>query len=267
MKLERLIVGVAVVAAVAFAAPVVRGEPAPDVQVEAGPEIAPRPWLYLDDPLLAAPMHALAFSRATYTADPSPTRPFGANISRPGAVVELGAEAGLLPRLSLAASAFGGGDQLGFGALAGLRWAPFDGTGKATRVVVSGGWLRELDAIGSNGAWLRFAITQDIRRLRLGATLHGEHVFATGRDPIDVLVMAGASYAIAGPLRAGIEYVAQDIEETFGSEAEAGARQFLGPQMQLDLFDRRLSVAGGPAFGIGQQSPTFSGRLSVAYEY
>ena len=80
MKLERLIVGVAVVAAVAFAAPVVRGEPAPDVQVEAGPEIAPRPWLYLDDPSLAAPMHALAFSRATYTADPSPTRPFGANV-------------------------------------------------------------------------------------------------------------------------------------------------------------------------------------------
>jgi hypothetical protein len=127
--------------------------------------------------------------------------------------------------------------------------------------------LRELDGLSSNGTWIRFAITQDLQRLRLGATLHAEHVFAAGRDPIDVLVMAGASYAISGPLRAGIEYVAQDIEETFGSEAEAGVRQFLGPQMQLDLFDRRLSVAGGPAFGIGQQSPAFSGRLSVAYEY
>jgi hypothetical protein len=97
--------------------------------------------------------------------------------------------------------------------------------------------------------------------------VHGEHVFAAGRDTVDVLVMAGASYALAGPLRAGIEYVAQDIEETFADQAERGVSQFLGPQVALELLAKRLSVAAGPAIGLGSQSATYSGRLSLAYEY
>src|SRR5262249_39521059 len=135
------------------------------------PEIAPRPWLYLDDPSLPAPMRVVAFTRATYTKDSSPTRPFGANVSRPGGVVEAGAEVGLLPKLSLAASGFGGGDQLGFGALAGLRYEPFQGTWKTTHMVFSGGYLHELN--GGDGTWLRFSFAQDVQRLRLGATVHG----------------------------------------------------------------------------------------------
>jgi hypothetical protein len=51
------------------------------------PEIAPRPWLYLDDPSLPPPLHAVAFTRATYARDESPTRPFGANVARPGGIV------------------------------------------------------------------------------------------------------------------------------------------------------------------------------------
>jgi hypothetical protein len=130
---------------------------------------------------------------------------------------------------------------------------------------VSGGYLRELN--GGDGAWMRLSIAQDVQRLRLGATVHGEHVFAGGRDPVDVLVMAGVSYAIAGPVRAGIEYVAQDLEETLADQAEGGIRQFLGPQVALELLDRRLSIVGGPAAGLGPQSPAYTGRLSLAYEY
>lgn len=230
------------------------------------PAIAPRPWLYLDDPSLPAPLHAIAFSRATYTADPSPTRPFGANLVRPGAVIEAGGEVGVWSHLSVAASAFGGGLQPGFGALAGLRWAPFEDLWKTTHAVFSGGWLRELNGI-SDGVWMRVAVTQDIRQWRFGAMLHGEHVLSAGRDPVDVLFVAGASYRLTGPLRAGIEYVAQDLEESFLDQAEGGARQFVGPQVALDLFGKRLSVAGGPAVGIGPQSPAVSGRLSLAYEY
>lgn len=243
-----------------------RAEEAADVSTEAtAPDIAPRPWLYLDDPSLPAPLHVVAFTRATYARDPSPTRPFGANVSRPGATVEMGGEVGLLPRLSLMASGFGGGDQLGFGALAGLRFEPFQGLSKSTHAIVSGGYLRELN--GGDGAWLRFAITEDFARLRLGATAHGEHVFAGGRDAVDLLVMAGASYALARPLRAGLEYVAQDLEESLGAGAEGGVRQFVGPQMSVELLEKRLSIAGGPAFGIAPQSPVFTGRLSVAYAY
>jgi hypothetical protein len=243
-----------------------RAEPPPETTAADAPlEVAPRVWLYLDDPTLPAAMHALAFARATYTRDGSPTRPFGANVSRPGGVVEAGGEVGLLPRLSLAASGFGGGDQLGFGALAGLRFEPFQGEWTSTHLVFSGGYLRELN--GGDGGWVRVSLAQDVGRLRLGATVHGEHVFASGRDPVDLLVMAGASYAITGPLRAGIEYVAQDLEEAADDGAEGGTRQFLGPTLALELMGRHLSIVAGPALGIGPQSPAYSGRMSLAYEY
>jgi hypothetical protein len=250
-------------AAAQSAAPATEMEPAPPSH--GGPAIAPRPWLYLDDPSLPAPMRAVVTSRATYTKDSSPTRPFGANLARPGGVVELGGEVGLIDHLSLAASAFGGGEQLGVGGMAGLRFAPFEGTWKTTHAVVSGGWLHELN--GSDGAWLRLSLAQDIQKLRLGVTAHGEHVFASGRDGVDALVMAGASYAIAGPVRAGVEYVAQDLEGALRDDAEGGVRHFVGPQVALELLDKRLSIATGPAFGIGPQSPPFSGRLAIAYEY
>lgn len=267
MKLERVPMALSIIAVAVGAATAAHGESVSEMSTGAKPlEIAPRPWLYLDDPSLPDPVHALAFSRATYTTNFSPTRPFGANLARPGGVVEAGGELGLLPRLSLAASALGGGQGLGFGALAGLRLAPFEGAWKTTHAVVSGGWLRELNG-ASDGVWLRLAIAHDFEGLRLGATVHGEHVFAAGRDPIDVLVMAGASYMLAGPVRVGVEYVAQDLEESLSDQAEAGARHFLGPQVALELLDKRLSVAGGPAFGIGPQSPPFSGRFSLAYEY
>jgi hypothetical protein len=240
-------------------------EPIGPSATPAAPEVAPRPWLYLDDPSVPAPLRVIAFTRATYAKDDSPTRPFGANLARPGGILEAGAEVGVLPRLSLAASGFGGGDQLGFGALAGVRFEPFAGFSPSTHLVLSGGYLRELN--GGDGAWARVGFAQDIARLRLGATVHGEHVFAAGRDAVDVLVMAGASYNVAGPLRAGLEYVAQDLEETFGDEAEGGARQFLGPQMALELFDKRLSIAAGPAMGLTPESPKFSGRFALAYEY
>jgi hypothetical protein len=267
MKLaHRAVLGVAVATcAVAFAS-AARAESPQETTVSTAPlEVAPRIWLYLDDPTLPEAMHALAFARATYTRDDSPTRPFGANVSRPGGVVEAGGEVGLLPRLSLAASGFGGGDQLGFGALAGLRFEPFQRAWTSTHLVFSGGYLHELN--GGDGAWVRASVAQDVGRLRLGATVHGEHVFASGRDAVDLLVMAGASFAVTGPLRAGIEYVAQDLEEAVDDGAEGGTRQFLGPTLALELMGRHLSIVAGPALGIGPQSPAYSGRMSLAYEY
>jgi len=266
MRLECRAQAAACCLAVCFAAVVARAESLPEQPTaSSSPRIAPRPWLYLDDPSVPTAMRAIVDSRATYTAGPSPTRPFGANLARPGGFLEMGGELGLLPHLSVVGTVLGGGPSFGVGAMAGLRWAPFEGAWTTTHAVVSGGWLHEPE--GDDGAWLRLAVTQDVQRLRLGATVHGEHVFATGRDPVDLLFLAGASYSVAGPLRAGVEYVAQDLEETFGDQAEGGPRHFIGPQMALELLDKRLSVAAGPALGIGPRSPSLSGRLSLAYEY
>src|SRR4029077_10711340 len=95
-----------------------------------------------------------------------------------------------------------GGQAPGVGALAGLRWAPFDDWWKATHVVLSAGWLRELE--GANGGWARLALQRDIERLRLGALVHAEHVFLTGRDPADILVMGGGGVGGGGPRGRGL---------------------------------------------------------------
>jgi hypothetical protein len=152
------------------------------------------------------------------------------------------------------------------GAVAGLRFSVLPRTLVTdTHLVLSAGYLRELE--GGNGAWARAAITQDIGRFRLAATVHGEHVFLPGRDSLDVMVMAGANCHVAGPLRAGVEYVGQDLEEAFSKEAEGGARQFIGPVMSLELFKDRLSIVGGPAVGLSYASPKILGRAALAYGF
>lgn len=121
---------------------------------------------------------------------------------------------------------------------------------------------------GGNGAWARATFAHDVGRFRLGTTLHGEHVFVAGRDGVDVMLMAGSSYELMGPLRVGVEYVAQDLEGAFDDdEFEQGARHFVGPTGALDLLEHRLSIVAGPAFGLTSLSPSLVGRISLAYAY
>jgi hypothetical protein len=211
-----------------------------------------------------------AYSRATYTGNGgSPTRPFGADLAHPGGVFEMGAEVGLTNWLSIAATGYGATfaptDNGSLGTLAGVRVAPLDPAG-STHLVMSGGFLRELG--GGSGAWGRVSLAQDIGRARIGTTVHGEHVFRSGRDDLDVMVMAGASYAVAGPLRLGAEYVAQDVEGAVDAvEAEGGMRHFIGPTAQVELLQRRLSIVGGPAIGLSRGSPPVLGRLGIGYNF
>ncbi len=244
-------------------------EVAPDVPSRPAapePSVAPQPWLYLDDPTIPDPLHVVARSRVTYTDSASPSRPFGANVAHPGGVVELGAEAGLLPWLSVSADAFGSENRPSMGVVAGLRVAVLGGRGGGTHLVLSGGFLRELS--GGNGAWGRVSVTQEMGRVRLAATAHGEHVFEGGRDAIDLMIMAGASVRVAGPFRLGVEYVAQDLEGAIeADEAEKGVRHFFGPTASLELLAHRLSVTAGPALGLSRESPALLGRLGIAYAY
>jgi hypothetical protein len=237
----------------------------------AGLDVAPRPWVYLDDPTLPQPLAVTGFTRATYTGFGStPTRPFGGDLAHPGGVLEFGAEAGLTSWMSIAATGFASsfvpaGESSSLGGTAALRFAPFASRWKTTHLVASVGYLREMT--GGNGAWARVSLAQDAGRLRVGTTLHGEHVFSPGRDGIDVMAMAGASYRVAGPFRAGVEYVAQDLEGAFDPQEVEGMRHFLGPTMAFELLDNRLSITGGPSFGLTSTSPPVVGRLGVAYAF
>lgn len=258
-----------------LAASVARADDVPPDELRAPPPaepaIAPRSWVYMDDPTTPAPWHVTAFTRMTATGFAgTPTRPFGADIAHPGSVVEMGGELGLTPWLSLAATGYtstlAGEGNGTLGTLVGVRLAPFASTWKTTHLVFSGGFLRDLSR--DNGAWGRVSIAQDIGRARIGTTVHGEHVFATGRDGVDVMVMAGASYNVVGPLRAGVEYVAQDIEGAVDrAEVEGGMRHFIGPTASVELIGKRLTLNGGPAFGLSKGSPPVLGRVAIGYAF
>jgi hypothetical protein len=248
------------------------GPPPDELKVTAPePEIAPRSWVYMDDPTTPAAWRATTFARVTATGSGGSTsRPFGADIAHPGSMFEVGGELGVTPWLSLAAtgytSTFGPADNGAFGSMVGLRAAPFASAWRTTHLVMSGGFLHGLS--GGNGAWGRVSIAQDIGRVRLGSTVHGEKIFAAGHDSVDVMVMAGASYAVAGPLRAGVEYVAQDIEGAVDrAEADGGMRHFVGPTAGVELMGKRLTINGGPAVGLSKGSPPFLGRVAVAYAF
>lgn len=246
-----------------------------------------RTWLYLDDAHVAAPMTAIGMSNATYTSVGSHPSQFGANTAQPGGLVSLGGEVGIVPRVSVMALG-----QMGFagegpgpsaGATAGVRFQLLPPSMQRTHLVLSGGYVREAWAApvwndstsawipaqphGDNGAWTQVAFSQDIERLRIGSTVHAEHVFSPGRDPLDVMLQLGASYRVAGPFRAGVEYVGQDVEETLLAGAEGGARHFVGPTASLQLLGDRLTMVAGPAVGLSAYSPAFVGRFALAYGF
>jgi hypothetical protein len=250
-----------------------------------------RTWLYTDDARIPRPLTVIASSSVSYTSvGASPTRvyspysSFASNTAQPGAMMSVGGELGLVSHVSVAATGMMGvgGESSGssFGALVGVRVSLLPESFQHLHVVVSGGYLREAwqgpiydddrgtwspgNPHGDNGAWLSGAISGDIRRLRLAATVHGEHVFVDGRDPVDLMVQAGASYRLIGGFRLGAEYVGQDLEESVTPGAEQMPRHFAGPVASLQLLSDRLSIVAGPAMGLSSASPQFLGRVGAS---
>ena len=81
------------------------------------------------------------------------------------------------------------------------------------------------------------------------------------------MVKAGASYRILDWLRAGVEWVGQDLEEQFKDASEGGARHFVGPTASLHLLQDRFTLVAGPSVGLSTQSPKVLGRIAVAYGF
>lgn len=232
----------------------------------AGAKVEDRAWLYNDPTRLPAAGHTVAFGRFTYSGGNSLTRPFAANIAERGALFEAGAEVGLGHGLAL--TALGAQSQATTsrtGAMVGLRWSLLPDSIENTQIVVSGGALRELG--GSAGAWGRVAIGQDMGPARLAASVHAEHVFDPLRDPLDLMFTVGASLPVVDGLRAGVEYVGQDLEETFADSAEGGARHLAGPVVSAVLLGDRMSLTGGPALAFGNTTTRLVGRVGMSLQF
>jgi hypothetical protein len=252
------------------------------------PRAIDRSWLYLDDARVADPGAVIGMTSVAYTSvgtNPDPTsapyRAFAANTAQPGALAALGAEVGVLSRVSLEGlgqmQLGGEGPGVNPGALAGARFQLSPPSWHNVHLAASAGYLRETwttsphavatAAGGADGAWASFAASLDVDRLRLGLTTLGEHVFAPGRDGVDLMVQAGISYRVANGFRAGVEWVGQDLEETFADRAEGGARHFVGPTAALQLLQERLTIVAGPSVGLSNGSPSILGRLAAAYGF
>lgn len=146
---------------------------------------------------------------------------------------------------------------------AGFRFAITDPESAGLRVTVATVVFREFE--GDMGASARAAVSYDlIEKLRLAANLHLEHVFAEGRDAVDILVLAGTSYAVLPMLRVGVEYVGQDLEGIAEEdEAEGGAHHYVGPSVALSLAGEKLQLVAGGAVGLGSQAQPMVGRLAA----
>jgi hypothetical protein len=224
---------------------------------------------------------------------------FDSNTAQPGVMQAVGAELGIIPHVSVVGLAelelAGETSHPNPGGIAGLRFLLTPLAWTHLHIVASAGYLREAwegpifeDDIatctsgakascwtpgnpnGDNGMWFQGAISGDVGRLRMVGNLHAEHVFATGRDPLDIMVDLGATYRFIGELRAGVEWVGQDLEEVFSPGAEGGARMFVGPIASYQLLRERLSIAAGPALGLSQtpgEAPNFIGRVGASYAF
>jgi hypothetical protein len=213
---------------------------------------------------------------------------FAGNTAQPGGQLTVSGELGLLPRVSILGSVMAGaGGPAGVpspdvGGIAAVRVRLFPLSWTHLHLVGSLGYVREAwnppvydddktpavwlpgTAGGVNGGYFQVALSGDVGRLRLGGTFHGQHTFAEGRDPLDVMVDLNATVRVIGELRFGAEYVGQDLEESFHPGAEGGARHFLGPVASLQLWRRRITVIAGPSLGLSALSPDFVARVAAS---
>ncbi|HTN52684.1 MAG TPA: hypothetical protein VML50_09810 [Anaeromyxobacter sp.] len=147
----------------------------------------------------------------------------------------------------------------------GLTWQPTR-PGAPFRFSISGAGMHEGQG-GASGLTSLAAASYDMGRLRVAGNFRADKIFATGRDAVDAFLLLGASWRTTSFLRLGAEYVGQDLEETFSSEAEGGARHAIGPTVALDLDGGRYQVAVGSGFGLTARSPRALMRAALAFNF
>ncbi|APR88349.1 hypothetical protein A7982_13698 [Minicystis rosea] len=251
----------------ALAATPPRDVATPDVRPDPWADVR-RPWLYSADPTAPPPGHVMAGLGVGYAqVDRGAARPFAANYAHAGAVFNAAAEVGVFRFMSVQAEGMlsgEGADKVRAGGVIGLAFYPLP---KKSPVDLSlaAGYLRELG--GGNGVWGRASAAINWRDARFVVSAVGSHIFEKGRDDIDLLLTAGATYAILPILRVGVEYVVQDLEGAWEEdEADGGIRHFIGPTASIQLA-RRVYLTAGPAFGLSKGSPGVLGRMAASYAF
>ncbi|MFT3774710.1 MAG: hypothetical protein QM820_55875 [Minicystis sp.] len=227
-----------------------------------------RPWLYTADPTAPPPGHVLASLGVGYAqVDRGAARPFAANYAHAGAVFNAAAEVGVFRFMSVQAEgmlAGEGSDKVHAGGVVGLAFYPLPAKSPVD-LSIAGGYLRELG--GGNGVWGRASAGISWRNARFVVSAVGSHIFEKGRDDMDLLLTAGATYAVLPILRLGVEYVVQDLEGAWEEdEADGGIRHFLGPTASIQL-GKRVYLTAGPAFGLSKGAPSVLGRMAASYAF
>lgn len=230
-----------------------------------------RAFAYVPDPRLPPSLSVIGSYAASYSSTEAAARPLAALSARSGLVSELGAELGLLDRLSVAGSvglapgsAGGNGDARAAGR-AYLRGLVTEPRSRSFRLTLGAGYLRDFSP--ASGPFVQAAASLDLGRLRIGAMSHAEKMLASDRDEVDLYASAGASVKVIEQLRLGTEYVGQDFEDAWEEEeAEGGVRHFAGLTLAASPVNR-MSIVIGPAFGLSENSPKLLGRVSLSYGF
>ena len=100
-------------------------------------------------------------------------------------------------------------------------------------------------------AMVTVSAAHDFGRLRLTFAERVDHTFIAGRDAVDLYTAAGVSWQATDRLRLGVDYVAQDLEDVLGDDSDAGLRQTVAADAQLQLRDFVLTA--GPTVSAGAQ--------------
>jgi len=222
-----------------------------------------RPFVFLSDPTTPGAGnvsigYGFGLGSGVAADRPLPANPGAANPAH-SVSLNYGVTSTLAPFLSATAG------KDGTTASAGAKWQLGDPTAPF-RFAISGAAVRE--SSGAFGGIARISSSYDVGRLRVAGNLHFEKIFGTGRDKLDVLALAGASFKVIDVLRLGAEYVGQDLEDAIEQEeAEGGAKHYLGPNAAFDLAHGRVQIAVGPAFGLNAQSARLLGRVSMLVSF
>jgi hypothetical protein len=229
-----------------------------------------QPFAYIVDPHGPAPKQLLLGYALAFSSSAGAVRPVPGNFDQEAVVHALSLAVGVAPRLSIYGDAMiaepiGHSDVGAVAVQAGVRVLLTPPRWERLRLVVQAGMLREFGA--DYGVVGEVTGSYDIGRVRLAATMHAEHIFASGRDPIDLYSVVGASVRVLSVLRVGAEYVAEDIEEAgTDDDAERGVRHYLGPNMALALYHRRVLVTTGAAVQAAR-TPGVLARAAFTYVY
>ena len=231
-----------------------------------------QPFLYMVDPHGPAPRQVMAGYALAFSSSAGAIRPIPGNFDSEGVVHTLSLELGVVERLrvfaqTMIAESIGSSTDVNAVAvqlggrvlLTPPRWQRF-------RVMATGAFLREFGA--SLGMYGEVTATADVGRVRFAASLHGEHIFAGKRDPIDLYAVAGVSVRVARLVRLGAEYIAQDLEALGDDDedAEGGARHYVGPDLALSLYKSRPLVTAGGAVEVAH-APGVLARAALTYVY